>query len=120
VSGRKRKPKELFSLVFERDGRKCMYCPKDFMQDFDTFWTAQIDRLVPSGDYVPENVVLACFVCNNLRGRKVPLIPLLPDNRDAYIEAIRQLIDVRREEKRKTDFASWHPTSPTPTKLPAP
>jgi len=113
---RKRKPKGLFSTVFERDGRKCTYCPKDFMRDFDTFWTAQIDRLVPGGEYSLDNVVLACFVCNNLRGRKVPEIQLSPDNRDAYIEAVKQLIDQRRNEKIASDFLSWPPIEPDLTK----
>jgi 5-methylcytosine-specific restriction endonuclease McrA len=108
MADRKRKPGGLFSTVFHRDGHCCVYCRKNMLQDFDTFWTAQLDRLVPKGDYVAENVVLACFVCNNLRGNRVPSMSLSPDNRETYIDAVTQLINERREAKRG-EFSSWLP-----------
>jgi len=77
------------------------------MVDFDTFYTSQLDHLIPrrnEGKDDPNNLVMACFVCNNLRGAFVPDFPLT--DRRKFIDAIRDEI-MHRRSKHMRDYASW-------------
>jgi len=104
----------LFSQVFTRDRGRCVYCGRNLLADFDSFYCAQKDHLVPSAGDAPENVVLACYVCNNLRGSFVPTVSLTPNSRREYIHQIRCELMLRRA-KALQDFASWtHPVDPAP------
>ena len=58
----------IFREVFTRDKGRCVYCLRDLKHDFDAFWSAQTDHLVPGEGNSPENRVTACYVCNNLKG----------------------------------------------------
>ena len=91
-----------FGKVFERDNHRCVYCCRDMLADFETFWTAQQDHLVPGDGDDPKNLVTACFVCNNLKG------DFCPDgkNRKERIASARAHVMARRAEKL-ADFASW-------------
>lgn len=98
-----------FTQVFERDKHRCVYCGKYMLLDFETFQTSQLDHLVPSAGNDPSNLVLSCFVCNNLKSNFVPSIALGPDNRAAYIQLVRVHVMGRRAECMQ-DFATWtHP-----------
>ena len=52
-------------LLVERDGLRCHYC--DY---FMTYQDAQVDHVLAKargGSDAPDNLVLACFRCNNLK-----------------------------------------------------
>lgn len=99
--------KATFSKIFARDSGICTYCRDNLKRDFDRFWSAQRDRLVPGGNYVLHNVVLTCSVCNNLRGNYTPDFPLTEESRNRYINDIRSRVMARRKDKIESDFASW-------------
>ena len=93
-----------FSKLFIRDKGRCVYCRRDLKRDFDAFWSAQMDHLVPGEGDGPENMVTACYVCNNLKGN-------FKDHKDAptrekKLRLARQYILQRRAEK-EGDFESW-------------
>ena len=100
-----------FSQVFEACEGKCTYCRTNLGDEFERVWLAQRDRLLPGskgGEYTAENTVLACAVCNNLRGNYTPQdLELTADNRAEYIRAISSEVDRRRKLKQDEDFASW-------------
>jgi len=104
---------EFFSDVFERDKRRCVYCGRDLMLDFDTFMLAQEDHLIPKskgGLHESDNIVTSCMVCNLLKGDYVPPGPYEKEKRQEFIAQIRQHVMERRAEKM-ADFISWtHPT----------
>lgn len=107
-----------FSTVFERDNRRCVYCGRDMMTDFETFSITEEDHLVPrsaGGEDVPENIVTACAVCNRMKGQYVPSSPYEMLGREAYIEDIRSHIMAQRARHMR-DFASWThaPAQPVP------
>ena len=98
-----------FKQVFERDKHRCVYCGKYLLLDFETFQTSQLDHLVPGAGNTLDNLVLSCYVCNNLKSNFVPSLVLGPNNRSAYIQLIRLRVMERRAESMQ-DFASWtHP-----------
>ena len=54
------------NFIVERDGLRCHYCDKLMKYD-----EAQIDHKVPrvrGGTDAPHNLVLACALCNNIKG----------------------------------------------------
>ena len=98
-----------FSKLFARDNCRCVYCGRDLLVDFESFMLSQEDHLVPTARLGPddlENRVVACYVCNKLKGVFVPNIPLTPSNRTMYINAIRDYIMARRSHYM-SEFASW-------------
>ena len=104
-----------FKEIFERDNRRCVYCYRDLMNDFEAFMSTEEDHLIPKskgGPSEPQNIVIACAVCNRLKGRFKPEMPLNlddPESTRQYIEAIRAYI-MERRAVRMADFASWtHP-----------
>ncbi|MFQ5868856.1 MAG: HNH endonuclease [Candidatus Zixiibacteriota bacterium] len=104
---------EFFSKVFQRDKRRCVYCGRDLMLDFDTFMLSQEDHLIPKskgGPHESENIVTSCMVCNLLKGNYVPSQEYEKEKRQEYIATIRHYVMERRAEKM-ADFISWtHPT----------
>lgn len=102
-------PTEHFSALFTRDNQRCVYCGRDLLADFDSFMLAQEDHLVPSaakGSSDIDNLVIACYVCNKVKGAFVPEFSLTKSNRVKYINAIRDEI-MKRRSKNMRDFASW-------------
>ena len=98
-----------FKEVFQRDNYRCVYCCQDMMVDFDTFMIIEEDHLLPlsqGGEDIPENVVIACAVCNMLKGDYAPGTKLTEANRIEYIAEIRKHIMSQRANKMK-DYASW-------------
>lgn len=102
-----------FSKVFERDNRRCVYCGRDLMIDFETFMIAEEDHLIPSSKGGPSdtnNIVIACAVCNRLKGDFIPDDEYVAEKRADYIAAIRERV-MNRRAVRMADYASWtHPT----------
>ena len=101
-----------FSEIFDRDKRRCVYCGRDMLVDFETFMTVQEDHLVPTGKgglNEPENIVTACSVCNMLKGNYTPKDDYNSEKPSEYIAAIREHI-MHRRAVRMADFVSWtHP-----------
>lgn len=107
-----------FSAVFERDNHSCVYCGRNLLVDFESFMLTQEDHLVPiksKGESTLENLVIACYVCNKLKGRFVPDFALTDSNGIKYLNAVRDEIMMRRS-KNMRDFASW--THAEPNALP--
>ena len=99
----------VFSRVFERDRHRCVYCGKYLLLDFETFHTSQLDHLVPGSDNDLSNLVLSCYVCNNLKGKHVPLGIDSSMDRAAYIQQVREFV-MRARAVKMQEFASWtHP-----------
>ncbi len=99
----------IFSQVFERDRHRCVYCGKYMLLDFETFNTSQLDHLVPGSGDDPSNLVLSCYVCNNLKGKHVPLGIDSSTDRAAYIQQVREFF-MRARAIKMQELASWtHP-----------
>lgn len=59
--------------IFERDKFKCQYCDLDASNDFEIWWTANlnIDHVKPvkhEGSNEPDNLVVSCRACNLYKG----------------------------------------------------
>jgi hypothetical protein len=62
--------------LIERDGFRCAYCARQFVDLND----ATLDHVIPNcvvGHWKPWNLVLACDPCNNAKSDGVPLV-LMP------------------------------------------
>lgn len=77
IRGRRRAEagRALFETVFRRDGGRCTWCgrPVQRVRVHRGLPTdaATLDHLTPrahGGPLSPDNLVLACFACNNARG----------------------------------------------------
>jgi hypothetical protein len=98
----------------------CIYCRKDMLADEDAYMSGQLDHLVPTeagGPDTPENKVLACNVCNNLKGTFDPRSAA--PARDAMIEIARKFIFACRATKAQ-DLAGYKNALKGPNKAPEP
>jgi 5-methylcytosine-specific restriction endonuclease McrA len=98
-----------FKDAFIRSGYRCVYCCRDLVADFEAFMLAEEDHLVPlgkGGADVQENVVVACAVCNRLKGHYVPEFAFDPAKRDEYILDCRRYIMLSRAKHMDT-FSGW-------------
>jgi len=103
---------KFFAEVFERDNRRCVYCGRDLMVNFETFMICEEDHLIPlskGGEDEEENIVTACAVCNRLKGSYKPELERTKTNRRDIIAEIRLEI-MRQRAKHMNVFALWtHP-----------
>ena len=82
--------------IQERDNYTCQYCGRDGSKDFESYLSAglTIDHIKPrkyGGTSHPSNLVVACHVCNKLKGA-----------RDCNsIEEARQIVEKQREATRE-------------------
>jgi hypothetical protein len=100
---------KFFSDLFDRDNHRCVYCGRDLMVDFESFMLTQEDHLISrksGGEDDELNRVIACYVCNVLKGDFCPPIKLTSQTKTRYIDAVRDHIMARRS-KHMRDFASW-------------
>lgn len=100
---------KFFSQAFSGSGHRCVYCCRDLLADFDAFMLAEEDHLVPlgrGGADEQDNIVIACAVCNRLKGSHVPDIPFDPARRNEYIAAVRRFIMEQRAVRMET-FSGW-------------
>ena len=99
-----------FREVFSRDKHSCVYCGKNMLQDFDTFYTSEEDHLVPKrkGGEIDDtqNIVIACSVCNRFKGGFTPEFAYSNEDRERYIESIRKHINDRRSHHKQT-YDNW-------------
>ena len=74
--------KELMRRLKAVFGLRCQYCsatgtnehPNNGTKHSRSLWS--IDRIVPTGDYSPTNITLACSICNNSKQTKPLLRPV--------------------------------------------
>jgi 5-methylcytosine-specific restriction endonuclease McrA len=98
-----------FKQAFMQSGHRCVYCCRNLIADFDSFMLAEEDHLVPQSKGGPnslENVVIACAVCNRLKGNYVPTDSFDPARRHEYIIAVRHFIMSQRSKHMDT-FSGW-------------
>jgi 5-methylcytosine-specific restriction endonuclease McrA len=102
---------QFFAQAFRESKFRCTYCCKDLLHDYDTFHTSQEDHLIPSsegGKNEQSNIVMSCYVCNNLRGNYMPKdIGRPEENRERLIQGIREYVMQRRAERIGKHFAYW-------------
>jgi HNH endonuclease len=94
---------KIWSDKYEEFGGCCAYCGTPLLVDVDSFMCGQLDHLVPTksgGPDTPKNKVLACFVCNNLKGNFDPRSAGSTD-KEKMIDTARAFIFTRRAEKAK-------------------
>jgi 5-methylcytosine-specific restriction endonuclease McrA len=83
----------------DQSNHRCVYCGSDLRVDFETFIRAEEGHLIPlnkGGSDCPENIVIACVVCNTLKGDFAPSETFDPARRDRYIIACRTHIRAQR------------------------
>jgi len=98
-----------FKNIFPRDNYRCVYCGRWMLLDFDTFMLAEEDHLLPRRDGGADdetNRVVACRICNMLKGDYAPPPELYESDRAGYTQKVRAHIATRRAE-RMVDFFSW-------------
>ena len=69
----------------------------------------QEDHLIPAkqnGNTDRDNLVIACYPCNKLKGAFVPEMSYTGTNKEQYIDAVRDEI-MKRRSKNMQDFVSW-------------
>ena len=100
---------ECFSKAFQRSNCRCVYCGRDLLADFDAFMIAEEDHLVPKskgGKDEAENIVIACAVCNRLKGNYTPTDEYDSAKRKEYIEACRAHI-MKQRLKHMLTYSEW-------------
>lgn len=100
---------KFFKLAFSQSGHRCVYCCRDLLADFDSFMLAEEDHLVPTtkgGLDIQENIVIACAVCNRLKGNYAPDTGFDPAKRNEYIISIRLYVMGERAKHMDT-FSGW-------------
>lgn len=76
VVGRQRRASSKRSRILARDKFRCQYCNKK-----GTFFDLTMDHLIPQsrgGATSPENLVTACFSCNQRKGDRNPTEARMP------------------------------------------
>ena len=99
----------LFKAAFASSGHRRVYCCRDLLADFDSFMLAEEDHLVPRSKGGPdsaENVVIACAVCNRLKGNYAPTESYDATKRNDYIIGVRHFIMSQRA-KHMDIFSGW-------------
>ena len=94
---------DIWDRAYQRHIARCVYCGRDLLVDFDTYMSAELDHLIPTksgGDDTDTNKVLACNVCNRLKGDYDPRSASpTPSDRDQLIHAARVHIAHRRAQQ---------------------
>ena len=105
--------KSKFSLLFERDKGRCVYCGMDLAADHDRFMLATEDHLVPASKGGKarnlDNLILSCIVCNRLKANFVPSGVDVFKDRRRYIAAVREHIYRKRGERIAEFMQVTHP-----------
>jgi HNH endonuclease len=108
-------PSEYLSKPFQRDNQR--YCRCDLLVNFENFMLTQEDHLVPAskgGSHSLENLVVAGYLCNKLKGHFVAECSLSAANRSEYVNAVREEI-MKRRSAHMRDHASWTHDAPGAT-----
>jgi len=101
---------DYFWHAFNESNGRCVYCLKDLLASFEEFSQSQEDHLVPKrhgGPDTPDNIVIACAVCNALKHYHSPATGTYdPAKRSEYILNARRLINSRKEVKFE-EYSWW-------------
>jgi 5-methylcytosine-specific restriction endonuclease McrA len=104
---------EMFKIAMHRDEAKCVYCELDILRSFDAFASSHLDHLRPKSKdgpcYESWNRVIACGVCNSLKGSFDPTdrTTVTADNFKLFIGIAKKQID----KKRRGELANEHYTN---------
>ena len=84
-----------------RDRFKCRYCDKDLLASVDKFKEWTLDHIVPKsklkeGAEDPQNIAVACWVCNVIKRQWDPRTTMPLGNREDLIEVVRKFLDEKR------------------------
>jgi len=102
--------------MWVRHNFRCAYCGCDLLNDLNSFYSAQLDHLLPVAQYeelkdIEDNWILSCFVCNHIKHSFDPVqysnIPhsvavtadILKENKETLIDICRKHLDSRRKER---------------------
>lgn len=100
---------DVWDRAYQRHMARCAYCGRDLLVDFDIYMSAHLDHLVPStkgGGDSDENMVLACSVCNILKGNFDPRSTAAePGGKQELLHSARVHIANRRVEKIEQYFS---------------
>ena len=107
----------VYHQAFVRDGGRCVYCDLDVLQSFDSFAASHLDHLKPKknggADNEPWNRVIACGVCNSLKGPFDPLPGevVTPSTFKQWIDCASKHISEKRGGTRDNsywrDYQHW-------------
>lgn len=101
---------DIWDRAYQRHAALCTYCDRDLLVDFDSYMSGELDHLVPvkwGGSDADSNLVLACNVCNRLKGDFDPRSKGSDlANRVQLIESSRAYVKARRA-KLKTEFDGY-------------
>jgi 5-methylcytosine-specific restriction endonuclease McrA len=73
----------------------CEYCGKRMLSSLDSYYSWEMDHIIPGGPETPENYALACHACNHLKHRYVPS----GESRAERLEDARKEVCRRRSSK---------------------
>lgn len=103
------------SDIYIRDKSTCLYCGLSGMWNLGIWRQLEIDHIIPEtkdkkeyGPNIPENKVVACHRCNNLKhgydpSEGNPSIELSKENRQKLISKAREHIRDRAEAQREVE-----------------
>ncbi len=106
-----------YAQAMRRDGGACAYCKKDVLASFDAFAGSCLDHLKPKAangpDDDPFNRVIACAVCNALKGSWDPIPTGIANSQtfEACVAAARERIEGKRQGRIENslyrDYQHW-------------
>ena len=80
---------------------RCEYCDKYLLKSVDVYDSWQKDHIIPNGGDDPSNLAIACKTCNFIKRHTDPISRAKGTDRDSLIQAAREIIQERRNEKQK-------------------
>ena len=87
-----------YAVALSRSGGRCEYCGVDLLRDRLGYGVGRVDHLLPKSQYPkevsesPDNWVLACDVCNSIKGAFDPV-----EEFDQYVGDPETIRDRRQE-----------------------
>ena len=91
---------EWYRKIYIKDGYRCVYCGRDMLADFDTWWSMQVDHVIPESKDGDDSItyrVTSCTVCNKI---KLAFVPegYAEMEQEKLLEKIRSYILEKRAE----------------------
>jgi hypothetical protein len=83
---------------------RCAYCGADCLVTAQSYWSSQIDHLLPKKKYPkltlePDNMVVSCFSCNNIK-KGMDILTIDPELAELKNKGL-QPIDILNRFKRQ-------------------
>lgn len=83
------------SRVAVNAGFRCEYCGTHMLKDLDTYYSWQIDQIIPGSGYTVDGCALACRTCNHLKHDRIPK----GENRAEWLQDARIAIDEKKAQR---------------------